>query len=70
MVLKTPPRKKFLVTKPHIKKRCETANVPQELQSHGGGKLPCALTQHHAMRAYWGSEGLASRILDLSLVGG
>jgi hypothetical protein len=26
---------------------------------------PCALTQHHAMKAYLGSGGIASRILDL-----
>jgi hypothetical protein len=38
VVLTTPPRKKFLVTKPHIKtKICEAAKVLQELQSHGGG---------------------------------
>jgi hypothetical protein len=26
---------------------------------------PCALTKHHAMKAYWGSGGMAPRILDL-----
>jgi hypothetical protein len=34
-MLKTTPRKKFLVTKPH--KVCEAARVLQELWSHGGG---------------------------------
>jgi hypothetical protein len=24
---------------------------------------PCALTEHHAMKAYWGSGGIAPRIL-------
>jgi hypothetical protein len=27
---------------------------------------PCALTEHHAMKAYWESEGTAPRILDLA----
>jgi len=26
---------------------------------------PCALTEHHAMKVYWGSRGIAPRILDL-----
>jgi hypothetical protein len=26
---------------------------------------PCALIEHYAMKAYWGSGGIASRILDL-----
>jgi hypothetical protein len=30
-----------------------------------GKRCPCALTEHHAMRAYWGSGGIAPRILDL-----
>jgi hypothetical protein len=29
-------------------------------------KLFCALTEHYAMKAYWGNEGTAPRILDLS----
>jgi hypothetical protein len=28
-------------------------------------KLSLYLTKHHAIRAYWGSEGIAPRILDL-----
>jgi hypothetical protein len=28
-------------------------------------RCPCALTEHHAMKAYWRSGGIASRILDL-----
>jgi len=27
---------------------------------------PCAVTGHHAMKAYWGNGGKFSRILDLS----
>jgi hypothetical protein len=30
-------------------------------------KLSVFLTKHHAMKTYWGSEGIASRILDLSI---
>jgi hypothetical protein len=26
---------------------------------------PCALTKHHAMKAYWGSGGIAPGIIDL-----
>jgi hypothetical protein len=26
---------------------------------------PCALTEHHAMKAYWGSGGITPCILDL-----
>jgi hypothetical protein len=26
---------------------------------------PCDLTEHHAMRAYWGSGGIAPYVLDL-----
>jgi len=30
------------------------------------GKIrPCALTEHHAMKAYWGSGSIAKLILDL-----
>jgi hypothetical protein len=29
-------------------------------------KLPLCLTEHHAMKTYWGSEGIAPHILDLS----
>jgi hypothetical protein len=28
-------------------------------------KLSCALTEHHAMKAYWGSGGIVPQILDL-----
>jgi hypothetical protein len=28
-------------------------------------KLSLCLTKHHAMKTYWGSGGIASRILDL-----
>jgi hypothetical protein len=28
-------------------------------------KLSLCLTKHHAMKAYWGSEDIAARILDL-----
>jgi hypothetical protein len=28
-------------------------------------KFPCASTEHHAMKAYWESGSIASRILDL-----
>jgi hypothetical protein len=31
-----------------------------------GKSCPCALTKHHAMKAYWGSGGIDPRILDLS----
>jgi len=27
--------------------------------------VPVLLTEHHAMKAYWSSEGIAPRILDL-----
>jgi hypothetical protein len=27
--------------------------------------FPVLSTEHHAMKAYWGSEGIALRILDL-----
>jgi len=37
VVLTTPPRNKFLVTKPHINKIFEAAKVFQELYSHEGG---------------------------------
>jgi hypothetical protein len=41
VVLTTPPRRKFLVTKHHIKelRMCEVAKDLQKLQSHGGGIL-------------------------------
>jgi hypothetical protein len=26
-------------------------------------KFPCALTEHHAMKVYWGSGGIAELIL-------
>jgi hypothetical protein len=29
------------------------------------GKVVSVLTEHHAMKAYWGSGGIAPRILDL-----
>jgi hypothetical protein len=29
------------------------------------GKVSLCLTKHHAMKTYWGSGGLAPRILDL-----
>jgi hypothetical protein len=29
--------------------------------------LAHALTKHHIMKAYWGNEGIAPRILDLSI---
>jgi hypothetical protein len=29
-----------------------------------------SLTEHHAMKIYWGSGGIAPRILDLALDGG
>jgi hypothetical protein len=28
---------------------------------------PCALTEHHAMKACWGSGGVTPRILDLGI---
>jgi hypothetical protein len=28
--------------------------------------LPLCLIKHHAMKTYWGGEGIAPRILDLS----
>jgi hypothetical protein len=28
-------------------------------------KLSLCLTKHHAMKTYWGSGGIASRIIDL-----
>jgi hypothetical protein len=28
---------------------------------------PCALTEHHTMKAYWGNGGIALRILDLGI---
>jgi hypothetical protein len=30
------------------------------------GKVVLFLTEHHAMKVYWGSGGIAPRILDLS----
>jgi hypothetical protein len=30
---------------------------------------PCALTEHHAMKAYWGSGGIGPRNLDLEVSG-
>jgi len=34
--------------------------------SKGKGKVfPALLTEHHAMKAYWASEGIAPHILDL-----
>jgi hypothetical protein len=30
-------------------------------------KLPLCLTKHHAMKTYWGSGGIAPRILDLGI---
>jgi hypothetical protein len=33
----------------------------------GKGKIyPCVLTDHHSMKAYWGSGGRAPRIIDVS----
>jgi hypothetical protein len=29
---------------------------------------PCALTAHHAMKSYLGSEGIAPHILDLGIM--
>jgi hypothetical protein len=29
--------------------------------------VPVLLTEHHAMKAYWGSGGIAPRILDLGI---
>jgi hypothetical protein len=28
-------------------------------------RCPCTLTEHHAMKAYWGSGGMTTRIVDL-----
>jgi hypothetical protein len=70
VVLKTPPRKKFLVTKPHIKdcrtelwkdkgewKRiCEAANVLQELWGHERGGVS------YETACYY-SVGLFSRLI-------
>jgi len=28
--------------------------------------IPCALTEHHAMKAYWGSGGIFTILLDYS----
>jgi hypothetical protein len=33
----------------------------------GEVKLPLCLTKHHPMKTYWGSEGIAPRILNLGL---
>jgi hypothetical protein len=36
--------------------------------ANGKGKskvVSVLLTEHHAMKVYWGSEGIAPRILDL-----
>jgi hypothetical protein len=33
---------------------------------HAPPPTPCALTDHHAIKAYWGSGDKAPRILDLS----
>jgi hypothetical protein len=30
-------------------------------------KLPLCLTKHHDMKTYWGSGGIAPRILDLGI---
>jgi hypothetical protein len=40
-------------------------DVLEELKvDPGKGKsCPCALTEHHAMKAYWGSGGIAPLIL-------
>jgi hypothetical protein len=36
------------------------------LKGKGEGKIiPVLLTEHHTMKAYWGSGGIAPRILDL-----
>jgi hypothetical protein len=36
------------------------------LKSKGKGKVvPVLLTEHHAMKAYWGSGAIVPRILDL-----
>jgi hypothetical protein len=40
---------------------CEHGNKPS-----GSMKVKSlCLTKHHAMKTYWGSEGIAPRILDL-----
>jgi hypothetical protein len=31
-----------------------------------GKSVPVLLTEHHAMKGYWRSEGIAPRILDLA----
>jgi hypothetical protein len=34
-----------------------------KIRSWRGESCPCALTKHHAMKAYWGSGGIAPLIL-------
>jgi hypothetical protein len=41
----------------------------KSVKSHREGKgkaVPVLLTEHHAMKAYWGSGVIAPRILDLA----
>jgi hypothetical protein len=46
------------------KKKCYTFTVG-ETKGKKKAKLSLCLTKHHAMKAYWGSGGIAPRILDL-----
>jgi hypothetical protein len=42
----------------------ESALDPSSLGIYMKGKIyPCALTEHHAMKAYWGNGGTAPLIL-------
>jgi hypothetical protein len=35
-----------------------------QVKRKGKGRVPVFLTEHHVMKAYWGSGGIAPRIPD------
>jgi hypothetical protein len=40
-------------------------SMPLVKNGKGKVKLSLCLTKHHAMKTYWGSGGIAPRIIDL-----
>jgi hypothetical protein len=56
----------------YLELNSDTSGVSGKQHGKCKGKVVLCffLTEHHAMKAYWGSGGIAPRILDLGTDGG
>jgi hypothetical protein len=48
-----------------VSKQTQLPRIPYVTSKSKSKVVPVLSTEHHAMKAYWGSRGIAPRIIDL-----